>query len=105
MITGAQIRMARGYLRWSGKELADKAGVAESTIKRMEQDEGFPTARGSNIEAVYKTLVSAGIVLVPENGGGVGVRIRKAAEGDVVSAIGRRPILVAQSGGIGFPRD
>jgi DNA-binding Xre family transcriptional regulator len=83
MITGAQIRMARGYLRWSAKELADKAGVAESTIKRMEQDEGFPVARGSNIEAVYKTLVSAGIMLVPENGGGVGVRIRKAAEGDV----------------------
>jgi hypothetical protein len=53
---GAQIRMARGYLRWSAKELGDKAGVAESTIKRMEQEEGFPIARGANIEAVYKTL-------------------------------------------------
>jgi transcriptional regulator with XRE-family HTH domain len=82
MITGAQIRMARGYLRWSAKELADKAGVAESTIKRMEQDEGFPIARGSNIEAVYKTLTGAGIVLVPENGGGVGVRLRKSAGED-----------------------
>jgi transcriptional regulator with XRE-family HTH domain len=80
MITGAQIRMARGYLRWSAKELADKAGVAESTIKRMEQDEGFPIARGSNIEAVYKTLTAAGIILVPENGGGVGVRLRKATQ-------------------------
>jgi transcriptional regulator with XRE-family HTH domain len=79
MITGAQIRMARGYLRWSAKELADKAGVAESTIKRMEQDEGFPIARGSNIEAVYKALISAGIALVPENGGGVGVRLAKPA--------------------------
>jgi transcriptional regulator with XRE-family HTH domain len=72
--------MARGYLRWSAKELAEKAGVAESTIKRMEQDEGFPIARGSNIEAVYKTLTGAGIVLVPENGGGVGVRLRKATQ-------------------------
>jgi hypothetical protein len=35
-------------------------GVAESTIKRMEQDEGFPVARGATIEAVYKTL--AGII-------------------------------------------
>jgi transcriptional regulator with XRE-family HTH domain len=69
--------MARGYLRWSAKELADKAGVAESTIKRMEQDEGFPIARGSNIEAVYKALISAGIAMVPENGGGVGVRLAK----------------------------
>jgi hypothetical protein len=74
--------MARGYLRWSAKELAEKAGVAESTIKRMEQDEGFPIARGSNIEAVYKTLTGAGIILVPENGGGVGVRLRKAESRD-----------------------
>jgi hypothetical protein len=62
--------------------LAQKAGVAESTIKRMEQDEGFPIARGSNIEAVYTTLTAAGIVLVPENGGGVGVRLRKATQED-----------------------
>jgi transcriptional regulator with XRE-family HTH domain len=71
--------MARGYLRWSAKELAVKAGVAESTIKRMEQDEGFPVARGANIEAVYKTLTGAGIVFLPENGGGVGVRLQKRA--------------------------
>jgi transcriptional regulator with XRE-family HTH domain len=77
MITGAQLRMARGYLRWSAKKLADRAGVAESTIKRMEQDEGFPIARGANIEAVYKTLAEAGIIFLPENGGGVGIRLRK----------------------------
>jgi hypothetical protein len=53
--------------------------VAESTIKRMEQDDGFPIARGANIEAVYKTLVDAGIAFVPENGGGVGIRLRKPA--------------------------
>ncbi len=54
--------------------------MAESTIKRMEQDEGFPVARGANIEAVYRTLVEAGIIFVPENGGGVGIRLRKPAE-------------------------
>jgi transcriptional regulator with XRE-family HTH domain len=79
MITGAQLRMARGYLRWSAKELADRAGVAESTIKRMEQDEGFPIARGANIEAVYNTLAEAGIIFLPENGGGVGIRLRKTS--------------------------
>jgi transcriptional regulator with XRE-family HTH domain len=75
MITGAQIRMARGYLRWSAKQLGDRAGVAESTIKRMEQDEGFPVARGANIEAVYRTLTDAGIVFL-EHDGGVGIRVR-----------------------------
>ena len=58
--------------------MADKAGVAKSTIKRMEQDEGFPIARGANIEAVYKTLADAGIIFVPENGGGVGIQLRKS---------------------------
>ena len=76
MITGAQIRMARGYLRWSVKELAEKAGVAESTIKRMEHDDGFPLARGPNILAVYKALRNAGIVFITENGGGPGVRLK-----------------------------
>ena len=92
MITGAQLRMARGYLKWSAKELADKAGVAESTIKRMEQDEGFPVARGANIEAVYKTLVDAGITFVPENGGGVGIRLRKSTR-----PIGTEPTSVPKS--------
>jgi hypothetical protein len=67
----------RHGLRWSVKELADKADVAESTIKRMEQDEGFPIARSANIEAVYRTLAEAGIIFLPENGGGVGIRLRK----------------------------
>jgi len=53
-------------------------GLAESSIKRMEQDEGFPVARGANIEAVYKTLADAGIIFVPENGDGVGIRLRKS---------------------------
>ena len=57
MILGSQIRMARGYLRWSVKDLAQKAGVAESTIKRMELIDGFPDARGSNIGAVHKVLL------------------------------------------------
>jgi transcriptional regulator with XRE-family HTH domain len=91
MITGAQIRMARGYLRWSAKELADKAGVAESTIKRMEQDEGFPVARGANIEAVYKTLTEAGIAFIAENGGGVGIRLRKPVAAPAEPVGGSRP--------------
>ena len=77
MISGAQIRMARGYLRWTVKDLAEKAGVAESTIKRMEAIDGFPAARSGNIEAVHKALVAAGITFIAENGGGAGVRLTK----------------------------
>lgn len=39
---------------------------------------GFPSARGSNIEAVHRGVVEVGIVFIPENGGGAGVRLRKS---------------------------
>ena len=54
--------------------------MTESTIKRMEQDDGFPIARGANIDAVYKKLADAGIIFVLENGGGVGIRLRLSAK-------------------------
>ena len=51
-------------------------------IKRIDKDEGFPIARGANIEAVYKTLADAGIIFVPENGGGVGIRTPQVSRTD-----------------------
>lgn len=61
MITGAQIRMARGYARLSVKGLADLSGVAESTIKRMELSEGTPTSSGANLEKVQTALEACGV--------------------------------------------
>jgi hypothetical protein len=58
----------------------------------MEQDEGFPVARGANIEAVHKTLIDAGIVFIPENGGGVGVRLRKPVAAPAEPASASRPV-------------
>lgn len=79
-ITGAQIRMARGYLRWSVKTLAEASGVAESTIKRMEEVDGLPNAKGANIRAVLNILKSAladeGVELLHGNGSGPGIRLK-----------------------------
>lgn len=60
MLTGAQIRMARGYLRWSVERLAKEAGVGISTVQRMEKVDGVPAASAQNlaaIEAVLRPLV------------------------------------------------
>ena len=35
-LTGAQVRMARAFLRWSVAELAAKANVGISTVQRIE---------------------------------------------------------------------
>jgi transcriptional regulator with XRE-family HTH domain len=74
IFTGAQVRMARAFLKWSIADLAEKSGVGISTIQRIEGEDGFPAARGGNIDAVYKTLVAAGVTFLPENDEGVGVR-------------------------------
>lgn len=82
MITGAQIRMARGYARLSVKVLAEASGVAESTIKRMELAEGPPSSSGTNLEKVQSTLEGLGVQFL-ESGAvsnGPGVALRKLAD-------------------------
>jgi hypothetical protein len=43
----------------------------------MELVDGEPSARPENMEAIFQALRAAGIELIPENGGGAGVRTRK----------------------------
>lgn len=74
MFTGAQVRAARAFLKWTAAELASAAGVGVTTIQRIEAEDGYPNARGGNIEAVYKALFSAGISFLPEDSAGQGVR-------------------------------
>ena len=76
-LTGAQIRMARGYLRWSTAELATKAGVGASTVKRAEAEDGPPPINPPNLAAIRTALEAAGVEFIPENGGGAGVRMKQ----------------------------
>ncbi|WP_159931218.1 helix-turn-helix transcriptional regulator [Oceanicoccus sp. KOV_DT_Chl] len=58
--TGAQIRMARAYLRWSAEELAQASGVGLSTIKRIEKADDLPDVRTANLKAVCDALLKTG---------------------------------------------
>ena len=77
MLTGAQMRMARGYLRWSVRDLQDASGVSGTTIKRMEETDGVPNSMADNLAAIRKAFEAAGVEFIPENGGGAGVRMRE----------------------------
>jgi predicted transcriptional regulator len=77
MMTGTQMRAARGLLRWSAAVLAEKSGVSQPTIQRMETADGIPHSYFDTLTAVQDTLENAGIEFISENGGGVGVRFRK----------------------------
>jgi hypothetical protein len=58
----------------SARQLADKAGAAESTIKRMEQMRASQSL-AAPLSTWFIGRFEAGIVFLSENGGGVGVRL------------------------------
>ena len=60
MLVFAQIRMARAALGWNISDLASKASVSVSTIKRVEIPEGFAKATAANLKLIKQTLEQAG---------------------------------------------
>ena len=76
-LTSAQIRAARGLVRWSAEDLAREAALGLATIRRAEGAEGETSMTVANDLAVRRTLESAGVEFIDENGGGPGVRLRK----------------------------
>jgi len=76
MIDEQQMRAARGLLNWTQHELADRAGVSQPTIKRIEKI-GPGRSSVDTVTAIQKAFETAGVEFIPENGGGAGVRLAK----------------------------
>ncbi|TCH97632.1 XRE family transcriptional regulator [Roseococcus sp. SYP-B2431] len=74
-ITAAQLRAARALVNWSQEQLAQASEIPKRTIARMELGQGAPQRR--TVSALRAALESAGVVFVPGNGDGPGVRLRK----------------------------
>ncbi|WP_245410109.1 helix-turn-helix domain-containing protein [Falsochrobactrum shanghaiense] len=73
MINSVQCKMARAAIGWGVRDLAREAGVSVDTISRLERGEEL---QPRTIDAIRAALESAGVVFIPENGGGYGVRLR-----------------------------
>jgi len=74
MITGAQVRAAKALLDWSGSTLAERAGVAISTIRRVEGCDGLlQTASVKVLQALKTALEEGGVEFLgtPEDRPGV----------------------------------
>lgn len=76
-ISPGQCRAARGLLNISQRELAEAAEVSLSAIQDFETEARQP--RAATLRAIQAALDSAGIELIPLNGGGEGVR-RKVSQ-------------------------
>jgi transcriptional regulator with XRE-family HTH domain len=79
MITGIQIRAARGILRWSLKDLAKASGVSLPTVQRIELQDGVPSTKAQTLIDIRNALEAAGVEFIgtPENGPGVKLLFKK----------------------------
>ena len=75
MIAPEQCRAARSLLSWSQQELAQRARVGVVTIHQLETWISQP--RRATLEVIRRAFESAGVEFIDENGGGLGVRLRK----------------------------
>jgi transcriptional regulator with XRE-family HTH domain len=73
---GRQLKAARALAGWDQQQLADAAGVAVNTVRRIEALDGPLQANVSTLRKLQGALEAAGIVFIAENGGGPGVRLR-----------------------------
>ena len=78
LLTSDQIRAARALLRWTVQNLARESALGVATIKRAEAAEHETSMTAANNLAVRRALEAAGIEFINENGGGPGLRLRKA---------------------------
>jgi len=79
MMTPAQSRAARALIEWSQEELAKAAHLGLSTIRDFEKGRRIPSH--NNLLGLRTALEAAGVLFIPENGAGAGVRLAKRGGG------------------------
>ena len=75
-ITGAQIRAARGLVRWSVMDLAQAAGISRATIRRLEELDGASSQADPALFSIETALSKAGVEFFFPEAGKPGVRPR-----------------------------
>jgi DNA-binding XRE family transcriptional regulator len=74
-MNAVQLKMARAALGLTVRDAATLGNVSHDTIVRIEKGE---TVKPSTIDAIRSALEEAGVEFIAENGGGAGVRLKKA---------------------------
>lgn len=72
-----QIKAARALLNWTQDDLAARSGVSAPTVKRLEAADGEIGGRVGTQRALLDALQESGVEFLVENGGGIGVRLKR----------------------------
>lgn len=73
--TPEQCRAGRALLGWSQQQLAEASKLHRKTIAAFEG--GSSTVEERTIDDLKEALEEGGVVFIPENGEGPGVRLRR----------------------------
>ena len=79
LTTIRQIKAARALLGWSQSDLAQRSGVSEPTIARLESADGKLGGREETVRKICAALETSGIEFI--EGDGEGVQLRKPRRG------------------------
>lgn len=79
LITGAQLRAARGLLNLSITGVSELTGLAINTIRRAEATNEVAPITAANIKLLVDTFQKAGVLFIAADELGVGVRFASAA--------------------------
>ena len=74
MLQPAQCRAARALIDWSREQLSQVSSVELQTIQDFEKKLQEPSEDAK--QRIRHALEEAGVVFIPENGGGAGVRLK-----------------------------
>jgi len=66
MITGAQVRGARGILDWSADILAEKTGLSVDTIRNIEK--GRVQGHNTSLEKIVQVFANSGLEFIENQG-------------------------------------
>jgi hypothetical protein len=82
MITATQCAAARALLRWKQSDLSNAIGAngGKLSVTAITSFERGGSIRESNAALIEAALTQAGVVLIPQNGGGPGVRLNAPEE-------------------------
>ena len=69
-------RAARALLGWQQQDVAEASGVPKPTLSAFEIKAEGARLSTMNNRAVVEAFERAGIEFIPENGGGVGLRLK-----------------------------
>jgi len=73
-ITPSQCRAARSLINLDQNDLAKAASVSRGVIIDFEKERRTPGK--NNLAAIRQALETAGVIFIPSNGNGPGVRLR-----------------------------